>query len=117
MLKTFAELLGCLEGFFKHISHKSRLERDKFNINTPQEVERREQAKEAFIKDILMIYDDFISTGTEPRQAISATNRAMKTKGSPWASYDIVYDTIRRAGRFNNSGRPRTGSKKGPKNG
>ncbi len=99
LLKSFAQLMGSLEGFFKHVSYKTKLEKAKAEYFDPAEIEKREKRVDKFKKEVVRIYDDFISQAAHPREALSATNRALKQDGWPWACWHVVLGVLRETGR------------------
>ena len=63
LLKSFVQLMGSLEGFFKHVSYKTRLAKEKAGAESPQEIERRSNFRKDFDAEVLRLYDEFLAAG------------------------------------------------------
>lgn len=101
LLKSFMDMLESLKCFFKFISCRSKISKAyKKSIVDPEADKQRAEYASAFEASVLSIYDALINDGVSIKKAISWTNREMKKKGHPWASYNSVLDTLRSAGRF-----------------
>ena len=46
------------------------------------------------------LFDGFIRQGLDVKEATKRTNFAMKDKGHPWATFDVISKELRDAGRF-----------------
>lgn len=93
-------MLESLQGFFVFLSFRSKIFKAENWKPTAAEIKQQKADQERFIKDILSHYDDLILKGIPYRKAISDTNKAMKEMGYPWANYNYIHDTLRRAGKF-----------------
>ncbi len=100
LLKSFSQLMESLQGFFKHVSYKTTLEKRKADYVEPAEVQKREYRVKEFEKEALRLYDALVALGETPKKAVSGANKALKDEEWPWASYDIVLGIVRKAGRF-----------------
>ncbi|MCR4287381.1 MAG: hypothetical protein NUW09_05155 [Deltaproteobacteria bacterium] len=105
LLKSFTQLLSSLEGFFTHVSWKTHVAKETARAHSASQVEKRKRFTEDFTRDILLIYDGFIRDGLPVKEAIRATNRAMKELEHPYACYDLVYRELQKAGRFRKKNR------------
>jgi hypothetical protein len=66
-------------------------------VPAPELVARR-QAE--FSDKVCALFDDFRSQGHDVRESAKRTNFALKAKKHPWATYEVVADILRQAGRF-----------------
>lgn len=65
-----------------------------------QERQEREEYFQGFEREASEIYDSCISQGMDEKEAIRATRAALKDKEYAFATYDIVKNTLRKAGKF-----------------
>ena len=105
MTRAFVALLESLTGFVRLVDHKSRCSAAEVKVIDPDEVENRRQAHETYRSQVCALFDGFTAEGCDRKEAVSRTNQAMKAKGHPWATLDLVSLTLRDAGRLR--GRPR----------
>ncbi len=61
---------------------------------------RAEREKADFDEKVLALFDGFRSQGLDAREAAKRTNFALKERNHPWATYEVIADVIRKAGRF-----------------
>ena len=61
---------------------------------------RTEQVQADFTAEVCSIYDGLRKQGLDPREATKRTNRALKAKSHPWATYEVIEGVLRKAGRF-----------------
>ena len=59
-----------------------------------------DQMQADFRREVCTIFDAFRGQGQDLKQAAKATNFAMKAKNHPWATYEVIADVLRKAGRF-----------------
>jgi hypothetical protein len=53
-----------------------------------------------FSAQVCALFDGFRSQGLDAREAVKRSNFALKEKKHPWATYEVVADVLRKAGRF-----------------
>lgn len=116
LLKSFVQLMGSLEGFFKHVSYKTRLAKEKAGAESPKEIERRSNFRKDFDAEVLRLYDEFLADGLESKEAVKATNKALKSQEHPWANDYLIRKVLSKAGRFKGAGRYSKAGKGGLKN-
>lgn len=100
LLKSYVSLLDTLHEFFRFLELKSRSAKAEAKVYDPVELERREKFNDDFVKDVLEAYDGFIAQGYPVKRSISLSNSVLKAKKHPWATYDLVFSTLRENGRF-----------------
>lgn len=65
-----------------------------------QERQEREAYFQEFERKAGEIFDDCIAQGMDEKDAVRATRAALKDKEYAFATYEIVKDTLRKAGKF-----------------
>lgn len=65
-----------------------------------QERQEREAYFQEFEREAREIFDNCIAQGMDEKDAVRATRAALKDKEYAFATYDIVKDILRKAGRF-----------------
>jgi hypothetical protein len=53
-----------------------------------------------FSVEVCALFDGFRGQGHDARESAKRTNFALKAKKHPWATYEVVADVLRQAGRF-----------------
>lgn len=100
LLKSFVQLMSSLEGFFKHVSFKTQLAKQLADAESPAEIERRANFRKDFDAEVLRVYDEFVAQGLESKEAVKATNKALKAQEHPWANHFLVHKVLSKAGKF-----------------
>jgi hypothetical protein len=59
-----------------------------------------EKRQVEFSAQVCALFDGFRSQGHDARESAKRTNFALKAKKHPWATYEVVADILRQAGRF-----------------
>lgn len=103
MSRAFVALLESMTGFVRFVDHKTRIAAGEAKAIDPVEIEQRRATLDAYTNDVCKTFDGFTASGLERREALKQTCRALKAKGCPWATHDLVQETLRRAGRFRTS--------------
>lgn len=112
LLKSFVQLMGSLEGFFKHVSYKTRLAKEKADAKSPEEIERRATFRKDFYADVVRVYDEFLAQGLESKEAVKATNKALKAQEHPWANDYLVRKVLSESGKFKDLARSNRSKKR-----
>jgi hypothetical protein len=60
----------------------------------------KDQYREQFEMQIENIFDQFVAQGTPARDAIKATNKAMKARQHPWANYETIRRILSSRGKL-----------------
>jgi hypothetical protein len=100
MTNAFVSLLQSLHGFFRFADHKARIASIEHKVVDPSEVQARRDHQEAFRSKVCGSFDEFRDQGLDAKEAIKRTNSALKEAGHPWASYAVVSEVLRAAGRL-----------------
>ena len=53
-----------------------------------------------FSAEVCALFDGFKAQGHDARESAKRTNFALKAKKHPWATYEVIADVLRQAGRF-----------------
>ncbi|TSK07924.1 MAG: hypothetical protein FPO08_01020 [Geobacter sp.] len=61
---------------------------------------RTEQLQAEFMSEVCSTYDSFRGQGHDWIVATKLTNKALKAKNHPWATYEVVQGVLRKAGRY-----------------
>ena len=109
MTRAFVALLDSLHGLVRVVDNKSRASFAQARAVDLGEIEKTRQFSDSYKAEVCRVFDALTARGVDRREAVKLTNRAMKDAGHPWATFDLVQDTLRAAGRFRSarSGRPR----------
>jgi hypothetical protein len=100
MMRAFVSLLQSLHGFFRFAELKTRVAGIEAKALDPGEIEKRRLFREQFESEVCSLFDGFRSQGLDQKEAVKATNRALKAKNHPWANHETVSRVLRGAGRF-----------------
>ena len=73
LLKSFVQLMGSLEGFFKHVSYKTRLAKEKAGAESPKEIERRSNFRKDFYGEVSRVYDELLTQDLASKKAVYVT--------------------------------------------
>ena len=103
LLSSFSQMLESMGGFFRVVNNKARSSAASIRIHDLDAIAKREQITSDFKKDVCSLFDKFISQGFAMNDAVKSTNNALKAKNHPWASFYIVQNTLRAAGRLRRS--------------
>ncbi len=100
MTTAFVSLLQSLHGFFRFADLKARVATIERKVVDPGEIQGRRDLQNKFRDDVCRIFDEFRAQGLDPKEATKRTNSALKASGNPWATYAVVSEVLRGAGRF-----------------
>jgi len=104
MMKGFTGLLEYLHELFKFSQIKTKhLKAIKKPVDLTELAEREKFAND-FQKTACEIFDGLIKQGIPAKEAIKRTNAAMKERNHPHATYSIILDVLRTAGRLKKVG-------------
>jgi hypothetical protein len=104
MTRAFVTLLESLYGFMRVVDIKSRSAVAQAKVVEPGAREKRDRLQADFEQEVCTVFDGFILQGIEKKEAVKLTNSALKAKGSPWSTYEVVKTTLSAAGRFRKRG-------------
>jgi hypothetical protein len=100
MTRAFVHLMGSLHSLVRIIDWKARHRVSEVRATDSAELEQQRRSAENFKSACCRLFDEFTAQGMDRKKAISATNKALKADGNPWASYHLVEDVLRSAGRL-----------------
>lgn len=100
MLRSFSMLLESMGGFFRVVNGKARASSATVKAHDLDTITERDRLIEAFKTEVCTLFDNHVSQGHAPKEAIKLTNADMKAQKSPWASHDIIKSTLRAMGRL-----------------
>lgn len=100
MTRHFAELMESMSGLFRCSDRKARLKLSSQRVLDADQHAKNKADRKAYSERICALFDDFIGQGLTRNEAISRTNSSLKEQKHPWASYDLVKQTLRDSGRF-----------------
>jgi hypothetical protein len=100
MTRYFANLLDSTAGLFRASAHKAKIKQASSEPLDPLKLEQDRIYRQAFSDQVCSLFDGFIAQGLTRNEAISRTNSSLKEQKHPWASYDIVVNTLRHNRRF-----------------
>lgn len=100
MTRVFITLLESLSGLFRIIDTKTRSVKAQGREIDLAERERVETAQTDFVDQACSLYDKFIEDRHPMNDAVKLTNSALKAMNHPWATYEVVLNTLRKAGKL-----------------
>ncbi|SEA48433.1 hypothetical protein SAMN05660420_02248 [Desulfuromusa kysingii] len=100
MARYFANLLQSTAGLFRSAGHKAKIKQASSKPVDPVELEQQAKYRQDFSNQVCILFDGFIEEGLTRNEAISRTNSTLKEQKHPWASYDLVHQTLRENLRF-----------------
>lgn len=59
-----------------------------------------ERRQDEFSLQVCAIFDEFRTQGLDAKEAAKRTNFKLKDHKHPWATYEVIADILRKAGRF-----------------
>ena len=100
MTRAFVTLLESMHGFFRCVDIKARSAVAQVKAEDPSFKAEVEKLQSDYREKCCEIFDGFRKQGHDKLEALKLTNRALKEKGHPWATYEIVMTALRSAGRL-----------------
>jgi hypothetical protein len=59
-----------------------------------------ERRQDEFSSQVCVIFDEFRAQGLDAKEAAKRTNFRLKDHKHPWATYEVIADILRKAGKF-----------------
>lgn len=100
MSRGFVAFLESMAGFFRIVDIKEKSVAAQSRELSLADIAERKRRYEEQEKLVCELFDGFVEQGRSVKEAVSLTNNAMKEKNHPWATYNLVSDVLRGAGRF-----------------
>jgi len=104
-LRGYVVLLQSLTGFFRAVDVRASAERARVRAAEPERAAEAHRQREAFSVMACACFDAAIAEGLPQNEAIKAANARLKARKHPWATYAVVLQTLREAGRLKSARR------------
>jgi hypothetical protein len=103
MTRAFVALLESMTGLVRFADNKARYAAAEIKAIDPHEIEQRRLMQQNYRDEVCALFDGFIAAGSDRQDAIKRTSRSLKAKKHPWATHDLVQETLRKEGRLKSS--------------
>jgi len=107
LVTEYCRFIDSLAGFFKAVDSKSYL----VNLSKPETLQKRKElagsVRSAFRVRIVLMFDDYTSSGLTRQEAIKRVSADLRAEDHPWSADYLVRSELIAAGRPGVPGRPR----------
>lgn len=104
LVRFYVSLLESMTGCFQVMRHrvKSSVAEEKVKKRThdPVAIDLARQSREKFQKTVCALYEKNLNDGLSQNESISRTNKTLKLKEHPWATYEIIKGVLSSQGYF-----------------
>ena len=98
--RSFMSFLTSMHEFMRLLDRQSDIKAAQNKSVDPVEIEKRRQFQLTFQQQVYALFDQFSGQGMEAKEAIKATNHALKEENHPWATHEGIRSIIRASGRL-----------------
>jgi len=109
MTRAFVALLESLFGLVRFVDQRAQISAVEVRAIDLDDLQERKQAIESYRLRVCDLFDRFMAEGMERKEAVKRVNQTLKAEKHPWATHDLVSDTLRKSGRFRKARVPSMG--------